>query len=106
MPGRQAVAMGQDGDALDYQMALEDVYGVVVIVELRPAKVRMHYGWAIEAKAYQMTPDAPRRLLSFASCIYPTVDHKTFQGAIMGALFGLEDRLRAYTTLRMMGDTP
>lgn len=103
---REAVSMGPDGDALDYQMAIEDVYNVSVVLLLRPSKARVHWGWTIEAKAYQTSEDAPRKMITFALATYPTVAHRTFAGAILGALFGLEDRLRAYTTLVEMGDTP
>lgn len=106
MTERQTRLQNADGDALTYLMQLEDWYGVTVIFNLRPAKVKHHWGWTCEAKAYEDRPNADRVLITMGSGIYPTNAHKTFHGAMMGALFELDDRLCAFSTLRVMGDTP
>jgi len=93
-------------DALDYVEAVQAMYSLNIIVELRPGVMGTTGKWQVTAKAYNAPQTPVDQPLLTEMVTYPSSNHKTFAGALLGSVMRLEQHLQAYHWLIAMGHDP
>jgi len=106
MPKRQGTEGITVQDCIDYQLAVESMYGLHITVTLNVGASHVLGNWAVEAVAWEKNVDGVLRSTSKRMVTYPSVHYKNFPGAIMGALMALEDTIAAQYWLKHMTPRP
>lgn len=91
-------------DVIAYQQALESMHGVGVVVQLQVAARGSKGAWAVIAHSFEEVEGKQKLLLSSDVRTYPSMHHKTFAGAVLAALFDLEERLCANWAIQSLGE--
>lgn len=89
-------------DAQDYCRALEEMYDVMVVLELRPSPSRVRGHWAVVATAYHREDGTLASPFRGEEARYPGANHATFGGAMLWAAHKLEMRLQAACALKQL----
>lgn len=89
-------------DGQDFARAVEELYDVMVVIELRPSPSRVQAHWSVIATAYHRDDQTVAARFRGEECRYPGPNHATFGGAMLWALQKLEMRLQAATALKQL----
>ena len=89
-------------DVLDYTQAVEAMYGLPIIIQLRPSEKGCKGRWTVVAVAYVEGPEGTREMLLEKMVTYPSSSFKTFPGACLNAAMSLEQQLQGYYWLQQM----
>lgn len=90
-------------DVAALQQSLEAVYPIVIVVELRVNADARRPQFTLIAKAYTKPEIGLAVAVSQRAVSYPSNSHKTFPGALVAALYDLEQQLQAWYWLNRMG---
>jgi hypothetical protein len=99
---RQGDYQVDEKDGHDFARAIEEMYDVMVVVELRPSPSRVKGHWLVCATAFQARDTATFPVFRGEEARYPGPNHSTFGGALLWALQKLEMRLQAATALKQL----
>lgn len=86
-------------DVAAYVQALESLYPVVIIAELQANSDPRRPHFTVQAKAYTKPLEGLPVHVSQRAVSYPSVSHKTFPGALLGAVMDLEQQLQGWAYL-------
>lgn len=93
-------------DAIDYQLAIESMYDIRVVMQLQTAPAGATGAWRVNAIAYERDGEGKLESAAQRMVCYPSHHHKTFGGACLNALMALEDALAATYWLQKMVPPP
>lgn len=103
MPGKHEGQGISPSDVIDYTQAVQTMYNVTVVVELKVSSPGTLGKWTIVAKSYEKRGENQDAIVIGSLTTYPSRHHKTLPGAILGAVMRLEQQLQGYYWLTSMG---